>query len=317
MSKSAFDDTSIDSISSLLNVTTEPGGITRLALDSVIPDPDQPREDFDEGPLKELAASIENQGVLQPITVGPAGEDGKHIIKYGERRWRASVMAEGVEDIPVIISEHDADSPYAQMIENIQREDLSPMEIGKWINRRIESGEKAKDIAAKLGTPASFVSLHKDLPSLPPFILSLYHQGIQRSPRVLVDLKRAVKLDADATAKFCKRAMERGQATKKDVDEFVSLLKKQETLKNHEDDDETTTKPGGTEETGEGTEPTKTPATPKPKAVPVVHVRIGNNDKVGMLLLDRPSEGDSVWCDFDGSQALMDMSDVRIVKVKS
>ena len=301
-------DDSMGSLTDMLNAdTTSNGEPLRLALDILIPDPNQPRDEFNEVELQELADSVEEHGVIQPISVGPINDEGKRTIKHGERRWRASLLVDGVEDIPAFI-DHSSDN-YTQMIENIQREDLTPMEIGKWCLSRIGEGQEAKEIAKRLGKPDSFVSLHKELPKLSPVIMSLYTDKIVRSPRLLVDLKRASKIDAEATAKFCGRIQLKGGATKKEIDAFISGLKKAKVLGKDggSDDDDDTKEPSGTKE--------PTPAKAKP-AVGDVQVRLGNNEKTGVLMLDKASERESVWVNFDGSEALMDMSDLRIIGVK-
>ena len=209
------------------------------------------------------------------------------------------MLAKDVEDIPAFI-DHSNDN-YAQMIENIQREDLTPMEIGKWCLARIDTGEEAKAIAKHLGKPDSFVSLHKELPKLPPVIMALYVENVVRSPRLLVDLKRANKIDAEATAKFCGRIQLKGGATKKEIDGFIADLKKSKALgKDGEDSGEAAT----IEPT---TKPTASKGTEKPAQGEVL-VRVGSDGKVGVLVLDKPSENEEAWVNFDGSVALMDMS---------
>lgn len=311
MSKSALSEDMGNSLTDLLESKPEKGGVMRVLLDDVEPDPDQPREEYTETSLRELAESIEDQGVLQPIVVRPINEAGKYVIRYGERRWRASGMAEGVDDIPVIVRELDGDS-YDQMIENIQREDLTPMEIGKWILKRIDAGDEQKDIAKRLGKPDSFVSLHRALPKLPPFIMSLYVDRVIRSPRLLVDLQRAAKIDVNATGKFCGRITLKGGATKKEIDAFISDLKKAKALGKESDEG------SDDDEAGSGSSgASKEPKAKKPTAsVGSVLVQLGNNEKTGVLMLSKASQGDQVWVDFEGSEALMDMDQLKIVGVK-
>lgn len=102
-----------------------------IRLDRIRPDPNQPRRTMDEEALRELAASIREQGVLQPIVVQyvPEGEGGYFMLTHGERRWKAAMMA-GLETIPAIIRE-EADSTtrlVRQLMENIQREDLNAVD---------------------------------------------------------------------------------------------------------------------------------------------------------------------------------------------
>lgn len=309
MSKSALSESLGDSLTGLLESKPQEGGVLRVPLDDVEADPDQPREEFGETSLREMAESVEEHGVLQPIVVKPINESGKYVIRYGERRWRGSILAEGVEDIPIIVREGNEDS-YGQMIENIQREDLTPMEIGRWVLHRIEAGDEAKAVAHRLGKPDSFVSLHKALPKLPPFIMTLYVNNIVRSPRLLVDLQRAAKLHEDATGKFCQRIELKGGATKKEMDAFISDLRKAQALAKSGNGDQG-------ESAGNEPSSTKEPKATKPaNEVGRVLVKLGNNDKIGVLILNKPSEKECVWIDFEGSEALMDMSQLQIIGVK-
>ena len=98
-----------------------------LPLDEIIPNKEQPRKQFDEEALADLAASIAQHGVLQPLLVRPM-PDGTYQLVAGERRWRASRMA-GLTEVPVVIREMDErESAELALIENLQREDLNPME---------------------------------------------------------------------------------------------------------------------------------------------------------------------------------------------
>jgi ParB family chromosome partitioning protein len=108
---------------------TDEGAITSLKIGVVEPNKNQPRADFEEAALEELAESIREHGVLQPIVVRPFREDGGYQIVAGERRWRAARIA-GLTEIPVVIRElDDAQSLELAIIENLQREDLNAIEL--------------------------------------------------------------------------------------------------------------------------------------------------------------------------------------------
>lgn len=101
--------------------------VMTLRLLDVSPNPEQPRRDFDDDALAELAASVEKHGILQPLLVRPM-PDGHYQIVAGERRWRAARMA-GLTEVPVVIRDlSDRETAELALIENLQREDLSPME---------------------------------------------------------------------------------------------------------------------------------------------------------------------------------------------
>ena len=102
------------------------GGVVTIPLDAIEANPFQPRRTFDEDSLRELAASIKRKGVLQPITVRPLGS--RFQLVAGERRWRAAEMA-GIVEIPPLVRElSDRHVMEIALIENLQREDLNPME---------------------------------------------------------------------------------------------------------------------------------------------------------------------------------------------
>ncbi|HCT16519.1 MAG TPA: stage 0 sporulation protein J, partial [Ruminococcaceae bacterium] len=115
---SLFADNSVDEINSSVN---------KLRIMEIEPNHDQPRKDFDEKALSELAESIEQHGVLQPLVVRPLA-NGAYQLVAGERRWRAARIA-GLTEVPVVIKElSDEEVIEIAMIENLQREDLNPLE---------------------------------------------------------------------------------------------------------------------------------------------------------------------------------------------
>lgn len=115
----------------------ENGNLTTLAVDKLQPGKYQPRTRMDAGSLEELAASIRAQGVMQPIIVRPVA-DNRHEIIAGERRWRAAQIAE-LDEVPVIIREIPDEAALAMsLIENIQRENLNPLEEALGIQRLID-----------------------------------------------------------------------------------------------------------------------------------------------------------------------------------
>ena len=109
------------------NATEEQGKTVKLPLSEIEPNRDQPRKEFDEDALQELADSIAEHGVIQPLLVRPMAGGGYQLVA-GERRWRASRIA-GLTEVPVVIREMtDAEMMELALIENLQREDLNAME---------------------------------------------------------------------------------------------------------------------------------------------------------------------------------------------
>lgn len=170
-----------------------------VSLDQISPDPDQPRQDFNPERLEELAASIKERGVKSPISVKPANGDGVYFINHGERRWRAARVA-GLAEIPVFID--DDHTGYDQVIENIQREGLTPLEIAHFVERRLEAGDKKGQIAKLLGKPASYVSDHAIFFQLPDCVRDLYDSGRCRTIQALASLYRLYKDFPDEVASF-------------------------------------------------------------------------------------------------------------------
>ncbi len=140
--------------------------ISEIAISDIIPNPTQPRTEFDEEALAELADSIRELGLIQPITVKRDGE--KYIIISGERRWRASERA-GLESIPAYIREVDDTTLHAMaLVENIQREDLNAIEISLGMQRLVEEcGLTQEALATRLGKKRSTVANYLRLLNLP------------------------------------------------------------------------------------------------------------------------------------------------------
>ncbi len=154
----------------------DPANVTdvrRLPLDRVFSNPGQPRQHFDEDALQDLAASIREHGVLQPVLVRPR-PDGDYQIIAGERRWRASKLA-GLTQIPVIV-EHIGDEAALEIaiIENLQREDISPLEEAEMFERMTrEHGYSLRKLATKLGKDKGYLENRLRLADAPPEIREL------------------------------------------------------------------------------------------------------------------------------------------------
>lgn len=141
-----------------------------IDLDKITPALDQPRKTFDQGTLLELAMSIRERGVLEPIVVRPMA-DGRYEIVMGERRWRASQMA-GLTQIPAVVRElSDEDASTDALLENFQREDLNPVERARAIQKLLDflSWEKC---LKTLGVADSTMRRYLDLLDLPDGVLS-------------------------------------------------------------------------------------------------------------------------------------------------
>ena len=130
------------------NSAEENGKAVELAIDEISPNRDQPRKEFDEASLQELCDSISQHGVLQPILVRPIINGGYQLVA-GERRWRASMMA-GLTTIPAVIREmSDNEAMEFALIENLQRQDLNPIEEAEGIKQLMDTYNMTHEDVAK------------------------------------------------------------------------------------------------------------------------------------------------------------------------
>ena len=147
-----------------------------LKITEVEPNRDQPRKNFKQEALEELAESIKTYGIIQPIVVSK--QDGYYGIIAGERRWRAAKLA-GLEEIPAIVRESDEQTnKEIALIENIQREDLNPFEKALGIRHLMEKyGLTQEQVSKKLGKSRSSISNTVRILYLAPDVLELVKQG--------------------------------------------------------------------------------------------------------------------------------------------
>jgi ParB family chromosome partitioning protein len=153
--------------------TGRSAGVRVIPLDRIEPNPQQPRMEIDAAALDELAASIREHGVLQPILVRPTGPARYQLIA-GERRWRASKAA-GLATIPALIEEIDDDTALEiSIIENLQREDLSPLDEAMMYDRMVrDHGYSIRRLAQKLGKDKGYLENRLRLADAPDEIKQL------------------------------------------------------------------------------------------------------------------------------------------------
>lgn len=148
-----------------------------LNINEIEPNRNQPRKNFSENGLEELAKSIEQNGIIQPILVRPMS-DGSYQLIAGERRWRAARMA-GLHEVPVTIREmSDEEASVFALIENLQREDLSPVEEAEGLKSLIESyGFTQEEAADRVGKSRTAVTNTLRLLKLPSPVLQILSEG--------------------------------------------------------------------------------------------------------------------------------------------
>ncbi len=152
--------------------------MAEISIDQIIPNPTQPRTEFDEEALEELADSIRQLGIIQPITLSK-GDDGRYIIISGERRWRAAQRAD-LKTLPAYIREVDDEQLHAMaLVENIQREDLNAIEIALGMQRLIEECHLTQEaLSERVGKKRSSVANYLRLLKLPAEVQLAIKEGL-------------------------------------------------------------------------------------------------------------------------------------------
>lgn len=194
---------------------------SEIELDKIRPNPLQPRTKFDEATIDELAQSIKESGVLQPIVV--VSEEGHYKILIGERRWRAARKA-GLNKVPALVrnipKEHQLE---VSLIENLQREELNPIEISLGYRRLIdELGYTQENVAEKVGKDRASVANHLRLLKLPLEVQDLLSDGkiSMGHAKVLLGLE-----DHRAIVVLARRIMVKGMSVR-DVETLLGKSKK-------------------------------------------------------------------------------------------
>ena len=194
---------------------------TELDIDRLSPSPFQPRMRFDEQAIEELAQSIRETGILQPIIAVPAG--GRYNIIIGERRWRAAQKA-GLRKVPVILRNIPKERQMeASVIENVQREDLNPIEIARSYKGMIEIlGYSQEEVAVKVGKDRASVANTLRLLNLPETV-----QGMLLQEKITMGHARAILgiEDPKAQIEAAKWAAESGRSVR-ETEDYVNRRRK-------------------------------------------------------------------------------------------
>ena len=167
-------------------------GVSELPLEAIKANPAQPRRRFDDADIEELAASIREKGVLQPILVRPAVFAGQYEIVAGERRWRAAALA-GLRQMPALVrSLSDAEVLEIAIVENVQRVDLSPIEEAEGYRALIDRfGRTQAEVAQVVGKSRVHVANALRLLQLPEPVKAMVREGrLTAGPRAPADRHR-------------------------------------------------------------------------------------------------------------------------------
>ena len=190
--------------------TGETGSATEIALDNIFPNPDQPRKAFDESAMNDLAASIREHGVIMPLVVNRC-PDGSFMIIAGERRYRAAKMA-GLETVPCVIKEYDERTiQEISLIENLQREDLNPIEAAFGMKRLMEEYNLTQEVLAeRLGKSRPAIANTLRLLTLSDEVIALVREGKISSGHA----RTLVPVPKEAQAKLAEECVKNGWAVR-------------------------------------------------------------------------------------------------------
>lgn len=214
-----FADTEEDYGKSLLfeepEETGEKKGVEEMDISLIYPNPNQPRKVFDKDALEELASSIKKHGVIMPIIVNKEGD--RYMIIAGERRWRASSLA-GLKTVPVIVKRYtERQIKEISLIENLQREDLNPIEAANAMKALMNDyGLTQEEVADRIGKSRSAVANTLRLLQLTPEVIRLITDGklSQGHAKVLVPLEPTIQLH------FANLAVKKGLSVR-DIEQAV------------------------------------------------------------------------------------------------
>ncbi|MES9937533.1 MAG: ParB/RepB/Spo0J family partition protein [Sedimenticola sp.] len=180
------------------------GAPSEVPIELIARDPLQPRKTFDEGKLRELAAAIAAQGVIQPIVIRPDPDGDGYFVVVGERRWRGAQIA-GLETMPVVIREIEGSVLAMQLGENLDREGVPILEESAAIEQLIKELGKAGAAAKALGKKPAWISVRRKIAKGVELLTPFVESGATRDPETLSMLVDLHKLAPDAFDKTARR----------------------------------------------------------------------------------------------------------------
>jgi ParB family chromosome partitioning protein len=313
----------LDELEGLESAVGYNGAPLELALNQIEEDPGQPRRNFDQAALEELAASIRERDLLQPIGVTEKQENGKHRIIFGARRFRAARLAD-LTTIKAIIQAGQVDDPYDQMVENIQRNDLSAIKIAAFIEARLAAGEKQKGIARRLAKSKGFVAMHASISQMPVVL----RDKLSASPlRAVYELYQLWKRDAARVEEFCSQ---HETFTRPHAEAFIEEASAKPSDNGNADQTKGEAFEGnphsaqlteGTTKQIAGTSPegVVAPTAPRKSSLEVV-VRVRHGQKSGHLVLGRLAKKGShfgiVVFDDHGDETQVSLAELALVEIR-
>ena len=211
-----------------------PIGATEIDITLISEDIHQPRKEFNQETLRELTETIKLRGVKSPISIRPnPDKPGTYIINHGARRYRASINA-GLTKIPAFI---DTDYSEAdQVIENLQRDDLTSREIADFIGRQLAGGKSKSEIARLIGKTNPYITMHAALLDLPDPLGEVYRTGRCTDVTALYDLTRLYKANKEEVITWLALSTQE-EISRLDVYQFSQFLKLKKTPPSNSTDD--------------------------------------------------------------------------------
>ncbi len=289
-------------------------GPMEINLNLIDEDPDQPRKYFDSEGLDELASTIKERGIKTPISLRPSSIEGRYLINHGARRYRAARNA-GLTTIPAFVDTNY--SEIDQLIENIQRDNLTSREVAEFVGKMINKGIKKKDLAKMIGKSPAYISQHVTLLDLPEPLGKAFNDGRCQDVTVLNDLaslykshpKEVADLVADETQDLTRGAIKTFKEYLFDAGGAVKdTIPK--TPEDSLDNSSVTTE-------AKEKQKTKT-ADPDPEKLKKAIVQVEIDGRVAQLLLNkRPSEYGSAWLKYedDGEEFEGALSQVTVIAI--
>ena len=206
-------------LDALNEVAASAGTPLLLALDTIDEDPSQPRVEFEPQALQQLADTIAERGVRQPISVRTHPErSGRWLLNFGARRLRAARLA-GRTEIPAFVDE-TADT-FDQVMENEQRENLQPLELALFVQRQLKTGMSQAEIARRLGKTRGYMTFVGAMIDPPDWLLELYRAGRCRGLKEIYDLRKLHEVNPAAVLQWLN---ERRGVSRSDVETFKESL---------------------------------------------------------------------------------------------
>jgi len=199
--------------------------IRLIPVSDIYPDPNQPRQTLTKNSIKEMAASLEAEGQLELIMVREHPDlPGKYMLVFGERRWRGAQIAEIAEMKCRVNELTDNQCLRYQLIENLQRENMSPMDIARGIERLVKQEGSARKAANAIGISESRISKYLACIDLPPVTDELATLNISKDVETLSALARIEKQDTEAARELADEAKKTGKLNRKDVRESAKKV---------------------------------------------------------------------------------------------